>query len=399
MDSVPPAGDPAFFVTCVTSGTPCPVSPSYNVSRPSGTTITDVTGLSMNTVYDCYVVEKSSQGTGVCSVAQTNSTYPAPTPPIISSTTYNFIAVVSVSVTWTPGIDSVPPAGDPAFFVTCVTSGTPCPVAPSYNVSRPSGTTITTVTGLATDTSYDCYVVAKNSPGNGVCSNMKNVTTTFCFPGDSVVITPTGTKLISHLEVGDNVLTVSRMGTVIFEEIYLLGHKDFHSIGVFLQIHTLSNATLRLTHDHQISFTSQLDKAPKYGPAAAVKVGDYVHVVSKDNRIVYLSKVTVVEEIFAQGYFNPYTMQGNIVVDGVVASCHSSFVLDNLFNRMGISIPAGYQAVFAPLRFIFKAVGAKAFMHIQFLVDAIIDIVNNPHLTWSQIIRNEFYCGKVSKCN
>jgi hypothetical protein len=226
---------------------------------------------------------------------------------------------------------------------------------------------------------------------------MKTVTT--CFPGDSVVITPTGTKLMSHLEVGDKVLSVSKMGLVIFEEIYMLGHKDFHSIGSFLRIHTLSNATLRLTRDHQISFTSQVDKAPKYGPAAAVKVGDYVHVVSKDNTIVSLSKVTAVDEIFAQGYFNPYTMEGNIVVDGVVASCHSSFILDNLFNRMGISIPAGYQAVFAPLRVIFKAVGAKAFQHIQFLVDAIIEIVNHPHLTWSQIIRNEFYCGKVSKCD
>lgn len=361
-------------------------------------TTTDVQGLPTNTLYDCYVVAKNYDGNGVCSAAQRNSTYPAPTPPIISSADYNFFDV-SVGVTWTPGIDSVPPAGDPAFFVTCVTSGTPCPVSPAYNVGRPSAATTTIVRGLSTDTTYDCYVVAKSSQGNGVCSSLKNVTTTFCFPGDSLVITPTGKKLISHLEVGDKVLTVSRMGLVIFEEIYMLGHKDFHSVGLFLRIHTLSNATLRLTHDHQISFTSQVDQAPKYGPAAAVKVGDYVHVVSEDNTIVSLSKVTAVEEIFAQGYFNPYTMEGNIIVDGIVASCHSSFILDNLFNRMGISIPAGYQAVFAPLRVIFKAVGAKAFQHIQFLIDAIIDIVNHPHLTWSQIIRNEFYCGKVSKCD
>eukprot|EP00889_Picochlorum_renovo_P006866 jgi/Picre1/33896/NNA_001375.t1 len=266
------------------------------------------------------------------------------TAPTILSTTSSSDPF-EVLLTWTPGDDSFL-AGDPAFFATCVTSGTPCPVSPAFDENRPSGTTTTTVTGLLIDTSYDCYVVAKNSQGNGVCSNMKTFTT--CFPGDSVVITPTGKKLISHLE---------------------------------------------------ISFTSQVDKAPTYGPAAAVRVGDYVNVVSEDNTIVSLSKVTAVEEIFAQGYFNPYTMEGNIIVDGIVASCHSSFILDKLFNRMGISIPAGYQAVFAPLRVIFKAVGAKAFQHIQFLIDAIIDIVNHPHLTWSQIIRNEFYCGKVSKCD
>lgn len=319
--------------------------------------------------------------------------YSAPssaTPPRISSAIWNFISQ-DASVTWTPGKNSDPPARDPAFFVTCVPGGTPCPSSPAYDVSRPFGT-ITTILGLAPSAVYDCYVVAKNYNGNGVCSQKETVST--CFPGDSIVITPTGKKFISHLEVGDKVLTVSRTGMVLYEEIYLLGHKDFHSVGLFLQIHTDNNATLRLTRDHQIPFASQVDKATKYGPAAGVKVGDYVSVVSDGSTAVSLSKVTAVEEIFAQGYFNPYTMGGNIVVDGVVASCHSSFVLDELFNRVGISIPAGYQAVFGPLRVLFKAVGAKSFRNIQFLVDAIVEIVNHPHLPWTQRIRNGFCSGK-----
>lgn len=44
-----------------------------------------------------------------------------------------------------------------------------------------------------------------------------------------------------------------------------------------------------------------------------------------------------------QGLYNPYTMTGIIVVDGVVASSHSSSALDGLFDYLGVSIPTGYQ--------------------------------------------------------
>lgn len=365
-------------------------TPAYMTGnlRVAPATVPLISGLE----YEVYAQGACSSGamterSNVLTVQSVMYSDPSATPPTISSANYNPFAS-QTSVTWTPGKNSVPPARDPAFFVTCVPSGTPCPSSPAYDVSRPSGTITTVVAG---GFGYDCYVVAKNYNGNGVCSQKETIS---CFPGDSIVITPTGKKLISHLEVGDKVLTVSRTGMVLFEEIYLLGHKDFRSVGLFLQIHTDNNATLRLTRDHQIPFTSQVDKATNYGPAAGVKVGDYVSVVSDGSTAVSLSKVTAVEEIFAQGYFNPYTMGGNIVVDGVVASCHSSFVLDKLFNRVGISIPAGYQAVFGPLRVIFKAVGAKSFQNIQFLVDAIVEMVNHPHLTWTQIIRNGFCSGK-----
>jgi len=341
--------------------------------------------------YEVYAQGACSSGatterSNVLTVQSVMYPYTSATPPTISSANYNFPGGPT-SVTWTPGKNSDPPARDPAFFVTCVPSGTPCPSSPAYDVSRPPGT-ITTVVGPAPQ--GVCYVVAKNYNGQGVCSEP----VASCFPGDSIVITPTGKKSISRLEVGDKVLTVSRTGSLLFEEIYLLGHKDSRSVGLFVQIHTDNNATLRLTRDHQIPFTSQVDKATTYGPAAGVRVGHYVRVVSDGSTAVSLSRVTAVEEVFAQGYFNPYTMGGNIVVDGVVASCHSSFVLDKLFDRVGISIPAGYQAVFGPLRVIFKAVGAKSFQNIQFLVDGIVEMVNHPHLPWTQIVRNGFCSGK-----
>ena len=47
-----------------------------------------------------------------------------------------------------------------------------------------------------------------------------------------------------------------------------------------------------------------------------------------------------------QGLFNPYTLGGTIVVDGVVASAHSSWVLDGLFAALGLDIPAAYQVIY-----------------------------------------------------
>ena len=383
-----------YTINCVqTVSTSCTSLEFYTANIPRGTLSGTVTGLTPNTTYYCYVIAVNPV-VSVCSVPVPITTHASATAPTISSVLAGWI---SIQVTWAPGLDSVPAAGDPAFFVTCVTSGNPCPVSPMYDVNRPSGSTDTDVISLQGDTSYDCYVVAKNSQGDGVCSNMMNATTA-CFPGDSMVTTPGGRMQISNLRVGDKVLTRNSKGRLIFEEIYMLGHRDFHSVGLFLHIHTISNATLRLTKDHQIPYTPHADKTVEYGPASDVKVGHYIQVVSQDGKGIYLSKVIAIEPVIGQGYFNPYTMGGNIVVDGIVASCHSSFIFDKMLNTMGISIPGGYQAIFAILRLMYKTVGAYAFQNVQYLIDAVIEIVNHPHLTMLQVIRNVFNAGHVYNC-
>ncbi|KAI8110796.1 hypothetical protein M9434_004370 [Picochlorum sp. BPE23] len=72
--SVPSASDPSFFVTCVASGALCPTSPTFDISRPESQVLTDVTGLSAGTSYDCYVVAKSYNDVGVCSLPESIST-------------------------------------------------------------------------------------------------------------------------------------------------------------------------------------------------------------------------------------------------------------------------------------------------------------------------------------
>eukprot|EP00889_Picochlorum_renovo_P001611 jgi/Picre1/28641/NNA_004041.t1 len=180
-DSVPPAGDPAFYVTCVANGSACPKDLNFDLYRPSGSNETTVvSGLVEGTLYDCYVVAKDWDGTGVCSEPAQVSTYQRATAPMIASVEPKVGAETdTLVVTWMPGDDSVPPVGDTnVFAVRCVTSGSGCPTSvTTFDLDRVSGATTTEVGGLAAGTEYDCYVLAKSSVESPVCSAAQTVTT------------------------------------------------------------------------------------------------------------------------------------------------------------------------------------------------------------------------------
>ena len=72
--SVPAASDPSFSVTCVPTGNGCPSNPSYTLSRPAGSTTTDVGSLVSGTAYDCYVIAKNWDGSKVCSTSSSITT-------------------------------------------------------------------------------------------------------------------------------------------------------------------------------------------------------------------------------------------------------------------------------------------------------------------------------------
>lgn len=91
-------------------------------------------------------------------------------------------------------------------------------------------------------------------------------------------------------------------------------------------------------------------------PASDVRPGLWVRLVAPDGSSAP-DRVADVTLASSMGLYNPYTLAGSIVVDGVQASCHSSWVLDGLFRALGIPLPAGYQAAFAPLRALYRLIG------------------------------------------
>jgi hypothetical protein len=65
--------------------------------------------------------------------------------------------------------------------------------------------------------------------------------------------------------------------------------------------------------------------------------------------------VTATQTLAAVGAFNPLTLGGTIVVDGVVASSHSDWFLDGYVSADAQA--AIYQAMFAPVRGIYALIG------------------------------------------
>lgn len=184
-----------------------------------------------------------------------------------------------------------------------------------------------------------------------------------CFPADAIVYTEDrGPMQIQHVRIGDRLLTYSDSGHVMYDEVYMIGHKDATSFGQFVSITASNNQTIRLTADHHILVVRN-DKKEEI-PSGSVKVGDML--------IVDHGKVAAVVEISrvrSQGLFNPYTKSGRIVVDGILASCHSSSILDGLFHKFGIPLATGYQTAFAPIRLLYSIVGPQVFLRLEWIID------------------------------
>ena len=201
-------------------------------------------------------------------------------------------------------------------------------------------------------------------------------TTTSCFPANALATLPSGaTKPMSELCIGDSVLAVRPDGTTFFDQIYMFGHKDVSVSASFVKIETASGKFLRLSHDHYVPVVrSGKDEVIA---SAEAQVGDLVHVTASKNLLaVQMDRVVKISIIQDVGLFNPYTLRGSIVVDGVVASSHSGSALDGVFKALHISIPVGYQALFAPVRTLYRTVGPESMRMLEPIVESVAVVMN-----------------------
>lgn len=168
---------------------------------------------------------------------------------------------------------------------------------------------------------------------------------------------------MQHLRVGDRVLTVGPGGSMLFEDVYFFGHADPSTTELFVGLR-FGTDVLHLSSDHFVPVCRSgaspcrwLERVEVY--AQDVQVGDSIWIRSSTG--LSTSKVTDILTSHLSGLFNPYTITGNIVVDGVVASCHSSWILDSLVPK-GFQpwLPAVYQAVFLLNRWMYWLFGAAA---------------------------------------
>lgn len=188
-----------------------------------------------------------------------------------------------------------------------------------------------------------------------------------CFPGHAVVRTPGGLKPISQLQVGDQVLSVDAAGKLIYDDIYFFGHAErsawAHFVNLKLQApEGLLQWNLELTPDHfiQMCQANCSWEESRTVPAEQVLPGHHVWVVTDSGRLE-IALVISTQLVPGSGLYNPYTLTGNIVVNGVVASSHSSWLLDAWMPlEFQHHLPAIYQQTFILGRCLYHLFGPAA---------------------------------------
>ena len=83
--------------------------------------------------------------------------------------------------------------------------------------------------------------------------------------------------------------------------------------------------------------------------------------------------VEYVEEVTREGLFAPVTTSGVVIVDGVVASSYSDWILDPLFDAFGLAhkLPAAMHIVHAPLRLGYAVLGPKVLASLSPIISGI----------------------------
>jgi MYXO-CTERM domain-containing protein len=132
-------------------------------------------------------------------------------------------------------------------------------------------------------------------------------------------------KAMRDIRLGDRIMVARADGSLSYEEVYLNTHKD------------------------SVSSTPYVEKG-----ANEIAVGDIVWSRTDDGRMVP-DEVAAVRTTVAVGAYNPLTMNGTIVVDGVVASAHSDWFLDGIVSAD--TQTKVYQAILAPVRVAYRALG------------------------------------------
>lgn len=153
-----------------------------------------------------------------------------------------------------------------------------------------------------------------------------------CFPADATVVLESGeTVSMAELKIGDRVQVAEGR----FSPVFMFTHKMATNPRLFVSITTLSGTVLRVSPGHYIYVNNQLALAD------TVHLGDSIELASGNPDVV-----KHVQYVKSSGLYNPQTVSGDIVVDGIRASTYTKAVEPELAH-----------AVLAPVKILYKVFG------------------------------------------
>lgn len=135
-----------------------------------------------------------------------------------------------------------------------------------------------------------------------------------CFPGDAVVVLASGKHLrMDSLKIGDEV----KVGPGTFSKVFMFTHKDPKAKASYKIISTESKAMIKITPGHYLYSNKLLTLAQN------VRAGDFVTLEDGSESIV--ETVRTVQGT-PDGLFNPQTIHGDLVVNGILASTYTAAI-------------------------------------------------------------------------
>ena len=141
---------------------------------------------------------------------------------------------------------------------------------------------------------------------------------------------------MDELQVGDAVLDSDGA----FSPVYMFAHKDRKADSPYVELRTATNHTIQMSSTHYIEADGVMMNAGDVRPSMTVTAGGEQ------------SAVTATKMITATGLYNPLTLSGTIVVNGVAASAHSEWFLDGLVPTSWLPIVYQVHHLASPINFL-----------------------------------------------
>lgn len=244
--------------------------------------------------------------------------------------------------------------------------GTPSQIPPASSANTGSGDPVAN-DGKGTTTTSSGTVVSpdnqgeESQPQGGASPSPSSPTTTGsdsgdstggrtakdnpeCFPGNAVLLLRTGKSItMDQAHIGDVVLSGrnQRTGQLVYSPIVMFSHRSPSQLSTQLvRLRTETNLTITATAGHMIYVNGVLrrvgsvtaDGTDTVHDVASGKMARVIHVgrVSSDaipQQFKHDSCGTIRQAtlgISPLGLYNPHTYSGDIVVDGIQASCYTS---------------------------------------------------------------------------
>lgn len=152
-----------------------------------------------------------------------------------------------------------------------------------------------------------------------------------CFPASAKVELLNGSVVeMRSLTIGEEV----KVAPEKFSRIFMFTHSSEDGTYLFVRIGTRCGKNLRLTPGHLLYINGALKRASE------ARVGDFLFSGNAGR-----AQITSVSYVHAEGVFNPQTLHGDIVVDGIVASTYTASVEPETAHGLLVPLRALWKVI------------------------------------------------------